>query len=354
MTDFLLQLGFRSCFMSLLVLLWRGIARLAGRSYAAKWRFASWYVLLLGYLLPLRPRLVAPVVVPSEVLPYAAAGAAHTSLLPAVLFGLWLAGVMLMLSVELTRHRAFLHFTARDSSDLSGQREERILRKVAAELRARPPRTLCRTPLVSSPMVVSLFHPVLLLPVTDFSDAELYWIFRHELTHLRRRDMLYKLLSCLCRAVHWFNPAVYLITRLADKDCEESCDEAAMRGTPQASRVAYCRALLHVAATGAIPRSAFSTQLFADKASLKRRMSALLEGGGRLRLRAVTAVLAVLILLGASLVGAAPASGEDNVANTSTYGTTYPAEDNSLTAPAVVRNSFSYEGADGNFESSRP
>ena len=42
----------------------------------------------------------------------------------------------------------------------------------------------------------------------------------HELTHLKRRDLAFKALLLVVRAVHWYNPAAWLLARLAGRDLE--------------------------------------------------------------------------------------------------------------------------------------
>ena len=60
-------------------------------------------------------------------------------------------------------------------------------------------------PAVGAPLVTGFVNPVLLLPREAVSDG----VLRHELIHTRRRDLWYKLLLLLARALHWFNPLVH-------------------------------------------------------------------------------------------------------------------------------------------------
>lgn len=66
------------------------------------------------------------------------------------------------------------------------------------------------TPLVRSPMVAGTLHPVLLTPTGTAPNGADYML-AHELTHIKRHDVAKKLLFTLACAVHWYNPAVWLL-----------------------------------------------------------------------------------------------------------------------------------------------
>ena len=163
------------------------------------------------------------------------------------------------------------------------------------------------------PMLFGLFRPVLLLPPGAFEDGELRVVFRHELTHFRRRDLWYKLLLAAACAVHWFNPLVWLMAREANRYLELSCDEAALRGAEPAFRAEYGRAILSVARKGVLHRSLLSTSTCfgSGKKELKRRLEVILETKKKRRgAAALCAVLALTVSCGAFVAYAAPSGSE--------------------------------------------
>lgn len=74
-------------------------------------------------------------------------------------------------------------------------------------IRRRVSLRLC--PTVSSPMLMGLLHPVILLPDEELTTEELALVLRHELTHLKRGDLLVKAGLVLAYALHWYNPVVW-------------------------------------------------------------------------------------------------------------------------------------------------
>jgi len=66
----------------------------------------------------------------------------------------------------------------------------------------------------------------------------------HELTHYKRRDIWLKTLALLVNAVHWFNPFMWYMTRLVERDTELACDEAALKLLPAEEHSAYGTTIL--------------------------------------------------------------------------------------------------------------
>lgn len=84
------------------------------------------------------------------------------------------------------------------------------------------------------------FHPRRILP-------QFQLVLAHELAHIRRRDCLRKLLLIVCLCLYWWNPLVWIMVRLADRDMELACDEAVLRALGPACKKPYALALLDMA-----------------------------------------------------------------------------------------------------------
>ena len=99
---------------------------------------------------------------------------------------------------------------------------------------------------IKAPLTYGIFRPVVLLPKeTDWTDASnLRYILAHEYVHIRRFDALIKLILTAALCLHWFNPLVWLMVLLYNRDIELSCDEAVIRAFGVPSRSAYALALI--------------------------------------------------------------------------------------------------------------
>lgn len=150
---------------------------------------------------------------------------------------------------------------------------------------------------ISTPAVTGLLRPRLLLPHEHYDVQELRYILRHELCHLKRRDMLFKLVLLAANAMHWFNPVVYLMLRQADEDIELACDSAATDGLELPERAAYSRTLL--AAVQSSVRALPATTCFGGTVErLKRRITNVLGAQKKRGLGVVALVLALTLAAG--------------------------------------------------------
>ena len=153
---------------------------------------------------------------------------------------------------------------------------------------------------ISTPAVTGLLRPRLLLPHERYDVQELRYILRHELCHLKRRDMLLKLMLLAANAMHWFNPVVYLMLRQADEDIELACDSAATDGLELPERAAYSRTLL--AAVQSSVRALPATTCFGGTVErLKRRITNVLGAQKKRGLGIVALVLALTLTAGCAV-----------------------------------------------------
>ena len=95
---------------------------------------------------------------------------------------------------------------------------------------------------LQTPVLAGLLRPAIYLP-EGFVQREM--AVRHELCHLERCDLWRKWFIQLIVCVHWFNPAVYLMRREANRLSELACDEAVVRGMDDTGRRSYANMLLH-------------------------------------------------------------------------------------------------------------
>lgn len=99
---------------------------------------------------------------------------------------------------------------------------------------------------VKSPLTYGVFRPVVLVPkTTDWTDeAKLRYILTHEFVHIRRFDALTKLVLTAVVCVYWFNPFVWVMYVLANRDIELSCDEKVVRTFGETIKSAYAMTLI--------------------------------------------------------------------------------------------------------------
>lgn len=237
------------------------LLRTLGKRFLPRTVFrALWIVAALRLLLPLA--LALPVPAPATPLPAADAaatgqawtwentlpyfGAAQTDALqPAAAVTpwtlLWLVGVVLLTAYFAVSYvrclRTFQTSLPEHSPEVEAWlAEHRLARRGCVRCSDQ----------ITSPLTYGIFRPVILLPKTlDRRDtATLQFVLTHEWVHVRRWDSLIKLLFATALALHWFNPLVWLLYWLGNRDLELSCDAAVVRRVGREYRAAYALALL--------------------------------------------------------------------------------------------------------------
>lgn len=124
-------------------------------------------------------------------------------------------------------------------------------------------------PMEGAPLTFGAVKPTVVLSPGLDGDA-LDCVLAHEGVHARRRDNLWHYAMALALAVHWWNPAVWLMARLLRRDIELSCDRAALRKLGAERRADYANTLVTLATQGDGP--AFC-QTFGRKAAEERILS---------------------------------------------------------------------------------
>jgi TonB family protein len=207
---------------------------------------------------PLTP--VPPIVAPSaEVRP--AAPSRRPDPMP-ILFGLWVAGVLISIYEPL---RSYLKF-----------RRLRATALIASGLPLRVP--VGYSTEVRAPMLAGIFRPMILLPadIKTWADPEEQRaMMLHEAAHFERRDHLLNAFQTLLGAVLFFHPAVRYALRQLTVERELACDERVLAAGARAE--AYAETLLKAAERSIAGREGCQPAFNTSGKILDRRMTMILN-----------------------------------------------------------------------------
>lgn len=302
----------------ILILLWLG--PMLNKHYTARWRYIMWLLIAIRLLLPVSFTGKSPWAIK---VPVAAAGGslplsmsngftvekplamspmADVTLVEMVIM-VYLLGLCSYLIYQISAYVYFRRNVIRWSRYSSDTVTGNLLTDVTKELNLKQeiPVKICKR--VSSPMVVGLVRPVLLLPSESYSSTELRLIYKHELVHLKRHDIWYKLVLMLATAVHWFNPVVYLMVREANQDMEISCDNQVLMNTDINTKKCYSNLILNLAMNdNRAQGSYFSTNFRSSREALKTRIKGIFDTNKKRRgISALTIIAMVVILSGVTV-----------------------------------------------------
>ena len=151
---------------------------------------------------------------------------------------------------------------------------------------------------ISSPLMIGLFKPTLLLPETEMTPEQLDNVLAHEMTHFRRKDILYKWFISIVKCIHWFNPAIYYINKQVNIECEISCDLAVVKEMSEEQEICYINTILTLLVAGNSKTAALTTGMTGNKKTLKRRFT-MIKKRKRMKksTRIISTILAVALLI---------------------------------------------------------
>lgn len=216
---------------------------------------------------------------------------AQTEVPVAVVLGtLWLTGVFAIALIQISSYLVTRRALLRWARPVSPETREQI-QYLALRLGLKRGFQVRRSDRVRTAMVLGVLRPVLLIPQEECDPL----VVLHELNHLRRRDLEYKGLMMAACWLHWFNPLVWWMSRVAGRNLELCCDEDVAGKENSAFRHRYGRLLLECATEGAGP--VLSSRFGSSKEELKARLTNLFVAKKRGR-ALVCLALACAVLAG--------------------------------------------------------
>ncbi len=165
---------------------------------------------------------------------------------------------------------------------------------------------------IFAPLTYGIFRPVILMPKKmDWkNEKQLQYILSHEYVHIYRYDTVTKLVATLALCIHWFNPFVWVMYILLNRDIELACDESVIRQFGEKSKSAYSLMLINMEATksGLLP---FCNNF--SKNAIEERITAVMK----IRKTSLFAIcIAAILIVGVTTIFATSAAESSRERNT--------------------------------------
>lgn len=315
MRNFIIMLLICSFTMSALGVAYMVVTPFLAKRYSAKGLYYAWLIMIIGLIIPLRPRFDNPFVkvIPTDtVLPIIQVGngapfipptanpsppAAPTSILWTwwqTATAVWLVGAVAFLVYHMVKHYRFVKITERWSERVTDEKTAALFYSVKTEMGISKEIGLYQCASVGTPLLLGFIHPRILLPDIAFANEDLRFILTHELVHYQRKDLWYKSLVLLATAIHWFNPLMYLIARAINIQCEISCDSAVVNRTDAGTRQQYSEAIIGVVRYQSKMKTALSTNFYGGMKGMKKRIFSIMDTRNK---KAGAAILCCVLML---------------------------------------------------------
>ena len=177
---------------------------------------------------------------------------------------------------------------------------------------------------ISAPLTYGIFRPVILMPkkIDWKNEKQLQYVLSHEYVHIYRYDTVTKLIATLALCIHWFNPFVWVMYILFNRDIELACDESVIRQFGEKSKSAYSLMLINMEATksGLLP---FCNNF--SKNAIEERITAIMKTK---KITIFSLVLAsfIVVVVGTAFTTSAQANNNNTTSEGQEYKTTNTSE----------------------------
>lgn len=167
----------------------------------------------------------------------------------------WLLVAFLLLLIAVWEYiqaiRRFVKYADRNITES----QKAVIESLRKEYRIRRHIVVCQGQDGEATMTFGVFRPIIFCGrALDSHEAEL--LVRHEMVHIKRWDVLWKILIQFVKFLHWWNPIMWALYHDFEQISEWACDETAMQDRPEAEVKEYLRLMIEEARDPDKPKEA--------------------------------------------------------------------------------------------------
>lgn len=122
------------------------------------------------------------------------------------------------------------------------KKERRLLKNIECKLPVYVSSNI-DTPLL---LVINGKLGIYVTPACENNEIKMKHALTHELCHYKHFDHIWSFIRCILLVIYWFNPFIWLAAILSKRDCELSCDVAALKILGEEERFIYGRTILEL------------------------------------------------------------------------------------------------------------
>lgn len=165
-----------------------------------------------------------------------------------VLFGVWISGAIISFCHSFIQGKMMLKKLIGDAEKVITEKTRIFVKKLGKELNIKRIPDLYKSSHINAPFLTGIAKPAIIFPDRQFSEEEWAMLLRHELTHLKAKDLLFKAFVGLVQNMYWFNPVVYFYKKTFFNCCEYACDKSVTKLFDLKQRSIYARLIVCLSA----------------------------------------------------------------------------------------------------------
>ncbi|RWR04928.1 BlaR1 family beta-lactam sensor/signal transducer [Siminovitchia fortis] len=157
------------------------------------------------------------------------------------LLSVWIIGMILFIGVAIYANYQ-LHQLKKSAAMIKNQKINEMLEECKEVVGVKKRIKLRETPLITSPVTLGILQPYILLPKNTretFSLNELKYVFLHELSHQKNKDVFVNYAMWVLQIIYWFNPLVWYAFKRMRIDRELACDASVLHFLDESRHIEY-------------------------------------------------------------------------------------------------------------------
>ena len=159
---------------------------------------------------------------------------------------------------------------------------------------------------VTTPMVVGLFKKTIILPSNITSIDNYDMVLKHEIVHIKNKDIECKFLLLFLRIIYCFNPIIYKFVEQIDEVLELRCDEIVLENQSQEYKIKYAQVLLNQIESNRKQRYVFSMNFANKRGNIMRRFSNIVDKTKKKNVIGISCVTAGIIIVSSAIIFSIP------------------------------------------------
>ena len=156
---------------------------------------------------------------------------------------------------------------------------------------------------LASPLSFGILRPAIVIP-EETEETELHFVLLHEQTHIKDKDAVLKTLALFALSLNWFNPLVWFMVKIFERDIERYCDERVIKKIGAEKALFYANTILDFAERESLSLNYFSA------ASLCERVTSIMKTKHKKQNIFVSVLVLGVVLLTITACGTLPEKEE--------------------------------------------
>ncbi len=224
----------------------------------------------------------------------------------------WLIGAVLVFLISIEKSIAFSLYAKKHSKQIQDKKflVGLDILKIECGLDRKVMVSACKY--INMPVMYGIIRPHILLPdamKSKLNREHMNAILMHELCHIKNWDILKNYAFLLGKAIHWFNPLVWIAQKASREDTELMCDQNVLSIMGEDKKGLYSQSLVE-ATRFVIERKTpmLTISLCENKSNLKERIMHMLRPQKKLKSAGIiSALTAIFMIIGCFTTACQPA-----------------------------------------------